>query len=197
MFLFYCAATEEISETSCRGRILVVHRAAFNQARQGEHADERILPAQAIANLNPFAPPLRVDAGGGFVVRPGRFEPEILLIYRRGKWDLPKGKRNDGESVQQCAVREVREELGISRLHVIAPLGQTVHGYREKGLFRVKSTYWFLMKTPEVRFTPEAGEDIERAEWVTYSGAIDVVGFQTLAHHMRAVKHLVFEHLDW
>src|SRR5947209_9353514 len=51
-----------------------------------------------------------VLAAGGFVHTP---QQEILLIFRRGKWDLPKGKLEAGESLQECAIRELKEETGI------------------------------------------------------------------------------------
>lgn len=185
------------AEAACSGAILVVRRAAFDSATRAELNDERKIPASAVVNVNPFVPPRRIDAGGGFIVRSGSFEPEILLIFRRGKWDLPKGKLNDGETVQECALREVREELGISRVRLVAPLGQTLHGYRERNRYRIKTTHWYLMKTPELRFSPQSEEDIERVEWMAYSSAIDVVGYQTLVDHMRRVKPLVFELVDW
>src|SRR3982751_3416807 len=51
-----------------------------------------------------------VKAGGGLVVNE---ENKILMIFRRGKWDLPKGKLDKGETLEQCAVREVEEETGL------------------------------------------------------------------------------------
>jgi 8-oxo-dGTP pyrophosphatase MutT (NUDIX family) len=51
-----------------------------------------------------------IKAGGGIVVNE---QNEVLLIYRRGKWDLPKGKLDDGETIEECALREVKEETGL------------------------------------------------------------------------------------
>src|SRR5438046_1555734 len=47
-----------------------------------------------------------VQTGGGLVINE---KDEVLMIFRRGKWDLPKGKIDQGESIEQCAVREVKE----------------------------------------------------------------------------------------
>ncbi|HEX7069320.1 MAG TPA: NUDIX hydrolase, partial [Rhodothermales bacterium] len=166
------------------------------EARTGGAGTSVRLPAGVFVNIEPYQPPRRVDAGGGFVVRPATPEPEILMIFRRGVWDLPKGKRDAGESIEACALREVREELGIETLYLLATLGSTVHGYPEKGRYRVKTTHWFLMRTPEQRFTPQIEEDIERVVWMTYSDALERVGFVTLREHMQRVRPLIFEHMN-
>src|ERR1035438_8481442 len=54
-----------------------------------------------------------VKAGGGVVENGSKDKMEILMIYRRGKWDLPKGKLDAGEAIEECAIREVKEETGI------------------------------------------------------------------------------------
>jgi 8-oxo-dGTP pyrophosphatase MutT (NUDIX family) len=104
-----------------------------------------------------------IDAAGG-VVRNKR--GEYLLIYRRGKWDLPKGKLDNGENYQQAALREVEEETGLSHLELERPLMSTYHTYPLKGKTVLKKTYWFSMyygadDTP----VPETEEDIEEARW--------------------------------
>jgi len=54
-----------------------------------------------------------IDAGGGVVMNE---RDEVLMIFRRGKWDLPKGKCDDGEEIDACALREVSEETGLHQL---------------------------------------------------------------------------------
>lgn len=103
-----------------------------------------------------------VAAAGGAVLHQER----LLCIYRRGSWDLPKGKIDPGESPLEAAVREVQEETGIQQLSVLAPLPTSYHVYREKGKRILKPTYWFAMQTDERALTPQAEEDIEKAEWV-------------------------------
>jgi len=51
------------------------------------------------------------------------------MIFRRGKWDLPKGKLDKGETLEQCAVREVREETGLKKIKLQSPLMTTYHTY--------------------------------------------------------------------
>ena len=115
---------------------------------------------------------------------------ELLLIFRRGAWDLPKGKLDPGETVREAAHREVCEEVGIKRkkLTVTADLGETVHGYvwAKREVYAVKTTRWFAMTTTAERFKPETREGIEAVAWVPWQEAGERLGFETLrAHHAR------------
>jgi hypothetical protein len=83
-----------------------------------------------------------VQAAGGLVTTPNQ---NLLLIFRRGKWDLPKGKLDDGEELDVCAVREVEEETGLSNIHLKEKLLVTYHTYYEKGDHILKETHWYLM----------------------------------------------------
>ncbi len=149
-------------------------------ARGGTARNGRIAP-KALANLNPYRKPKKIRAGGGLVLRPGEAseenpagEPEALLIYRRGAWDIPKGKRDKGETMKQTALREVREEVGIAPEHPLDLLGRagtTVHGYPDGKRFAVKRTWWYFMHTPAREFTPERREGIKRVAWVPWSEA--------------------------
>jgi len=66
-------------------------------------------------------------------------------MFRRGKWDLPKGKLDAGETLEQCAVREVGEETGLSAIQLHSPLLITYHTYDENGKHILKETHWYRM----------------------------------------------------
>ncbi|MEM1096576.1 MAG: NUDIX hydrolase [Bacteroidota bacterium] len=151
------------------------------------------VPASAILNAAPYLPPKVVIAAGGYVVRAGAKEPDVLLIYRRGVWDLPKGKLDSGETIEQCALREVQEEVGIKKLRTLRPAGSTFHTYVEKGKFKLKTTYWYLMHTPETAFTPQADEGIEAVAWVPWSKVLKRLGFKSLREHTQSIAPLLGE----
>ncbi len=105
-----------------------------------------------------------VEAGGGLVTNPAR---EVLMIFRRGCWDLPKGKRERGEEISACALREVEEECGIEGLELGALLHTTYHTYEERGEQILKKSYWYAMRvTGSSPLTPQTEEGITEVRWV-------------------------------
>lgn len=111
-----------------------------------------------------------VSAAGGLV----QAESKSLFIFRRNVWDLPKGKIDDGETIEEAAVREVQEECGLSEVVIEKELLTTYHIYVFKGKTILKPTFWFLMKSSEETLTPEIEEDIEKAEWRTSDSIEDI-----------------------
>ena len=111
--------------------------------------------------------PKQIIAAGGLVTNP---EKQILWIFRRGFWDLPKGKLDEGETIQTCAVREVEEETGLVNIQLHELLNFTNHTYFDNYLKEevVKRTYWFHMKINSLQQgVPQTNEDIEGIEWNT------------------------------
>ena len=109
--------------------------------------------------------PTQIIAAGGLVTNP---HGEILWIYRRGFWDLPKGKLDEGETIQTCAVREVQEETGLQNIKLHGMLCFTNHTYFDQYLNTevVKRTYWFHMSIDNLQEgIPQSTEDIEKIEW--------------------------------
>lgn len=105
-----------------------------------------------------------LEAAGGLVLNESN---EMLFIYRRDFWDLPKGKIDEGEDPPTAAIREVQEETGIKNVSISKPVGETWHTYRtKKGKRILKRTHWFLMTTTDTDLTPQTEEDIEIAEWI-------------------------------
>ena len=146
------------------------------------------IPPGAVRNVAPYRPPRRVVAGGGYVTCPLRSDVAVLLIHRRGCWDLPKGTREPGESIRECAQREVCEEVGISQLTAHESLGTTEHGYVDGDAYAVKVTEWYRMQTPEQSFEPERREGIRRVAWARWDVARRHIGYETLARHMDRVE---------
>jgi len=107
-----------------------------------------------------------IIAAGGLVTNDNG---ELLMIFRRGKWDLPKGKLDEGESIENCALREVKEETGLQNVSVVKFMSLTYHEYFDPHLKQdvIKETHWFEMYTPnDQSLLPQYEEDIEKIEWV-------------------------------
>lgn len=112
-----------------------------------------------------------IEAAGGIVKNA---ENKVLLIHRRGFWDLPKGKKDKGETLEQAAIREVQEETGVTNLTIQSKVYlkgydnlATYHSYIYKGKNAMKVSHWYMMKTTDIgELMPQAEEDIEKAEWV-------------------------------
>lgn len=125
-----------------------------------------------------------IQAGGGVLYKHASPQsmPEILLIRRNGIWDLPKGKKEEYESIEECAIREVAEETGIAPPHLRALLTQTIHEYEEDGELIEKETTWFSMEPAEssLHFHPQAEEGITDIEWVRADEALERVGYINL-----------------
>lgn len=106
-----------------------------------------------------------ITAAGGLVFNDAN---ELLMMYRRGKWDLPKGKLDDGETIEACAVREVQEETGLRNLVLGKKIGVTYHEYEFKGAHILKASHWYHMQAPGAQpLVPQTEEDIEKIQWTT------------------------------
>lgn len=106
-----------------------------------------------------------IIAAGGLVLNSNN---ELLMIFRRGKWDLPKGKLDAGETIEQCAVREVQEETGIGNVELGGLIGITCHEYFDKYVHAdvIKESHWYLMKAiGNETLVPQTEEDIEKITW--------------------------------
>jgi 8-oxo-dGTP pyrophosphatase MutT (NUDIX family) len=107
-----------------------------------------------------------VIAGGGIV---SNEKDELLLIFRRGKWDMPKGKIEKGEHIIDGARREVTEETGIRIESVEKEPRLTYHAYQLRGKNCLKETSWFGMHATGQQPAPQIEEDIQEARWVKKS----------------------------
>lgn len=108
----------------------------------------------------------KIIAAGGIVRNEN---DEILLIFRRGKWDLPKGKLDQGEEIPACALREVQEETGLTEITLGEFIGTTTHEYFDTYSQQdvEKESHWYAMQAaPSQKLIPQTEEDIEEIEWV-------------------------------
>lgn len=113
-----------------------------------------------------------IQAAGGLVKNK---EKKLLMILRRGKWDLPKGKLDPGEKLDECALREVGEETGLKNIKLDAPLAVTYHTYHQGTKFILKESNWYTMTVnKEQTLVPQVEEDILEIRWVEQA---DIPGY--------------------
>jgi 8-oxo-dGTP diphosphatase len=122
-----------------------------------------------------------VKAAGGVVLRDGR----IALVHRPryDDWSLPKGKLDPGETWEQCAVREVREETGL-RCTLGAELSPTSYTDR-KGRAKVVR-YWLMDVTGDDGFTPD--DEVDELRWVAPADAAALLSYPHDAHLIEEVS---------
>lgn len=103
-------------------------------------------------------------AAGGIVLSPNN---EILAIYRLGCWDLPKGKVEPAENIEDAAEREIEEETGITSLKDRKFLSKTYHSYELKGKTVIKETWWYSFSSADNSIlVPQTEENITEAKWI-------------------------------
>jgi 8-oxo-dGTP pyrophosphatase MutT (NUDIX family) len=105
-----------------------------------------------------------ISASGGLVRNPAG---EVLVIKRNGIWDLPKGKKEKGESSDETALREVSEECGIDPPVISKFLTKTWHAYKIDGKSVLKETDWYEMKVNDgISTCPQEAENITEIKWI-------------------------------
>jgi len=134
----------------------------FEKAEDIEHLvieadDPEAAFSECVAGLK------RAVAAGGLVRnRRGR----ALLFWRRGAWDMPKGHLESGETLEECALRETREETGLEHLSLDKPICVTYHTYHQDGEFILKESHWYDMTLTEPdKVKVQTDEDIVKAAW--------------------------------
>jgi 8-oxo-dGTP pyrophosphatase MutT (NUDIX family) len=115
-----------------------------------------------------------LDAAGGLVTNKAG---HALLIFRKGKWDLPKGKIEVNESISNAALREVIEECGVKDLNITAELCKTYHIYTLHGKEILKVSHWFAMRSndSETSLVPQTEEGITEARWMSANEALTIL----------------------
>ena len=105
-----------------------------------------------------------IKAAGGIVYND---KGEILLIKRKGLWDIPKGKIDKGESKKEAGVREVMEETNVDGIHLFEKIGKSYHCYWLNGVRVLKLTWWYRMTTSNYKKAkPQKEEKITEIRWV-------------------------------
>ena len=125
-----------------------------------------------------------IEAAGGVVENDKK---EILFIYRLDKWDLPKGKLEKGENLEECAIREVEEETGVNNLTLKKKIGETYHTYNAFGKHFLKTSHWYHITCGKKQIlVAQTEEQITEIKWVKPTDIKD-----TLANTYPSIKDIV------
>jgi len=124
-----------------------------------------------LASFNEFKSSFNIIIAAGGLVQ--KNNSELLMIYKNGIWDLPKGKIDKTESAELASIREVSEETNLSKLRILSDYFSTYHIYGEftdASMMCLKETKWFLMDTsanPDL-ITPQISEGITQVKWIPF-----------------------------
>jgi len=117
-------------------------------------------------DTTPLNMPKLIAAGGLAKNKKGQY----LFIFRGGRWDLPKGVKEEHENIRDAAKREAEEETGVKMLNFIQELTVTRHIYRANSKYILKETQWFKFETDyDGILYPQESEAIFKAEWFNIS----------------------------
>lgn len=120
---------------------------------------------------------------------------ELLLIYRKGRWDFPKGKVEKNEKKKTGALRETSEETGLEleKLSLQQPLKKTAHLLKQKKI----RTKWYLVnyKGSKQKLKPQKEEGIEKCIWVSQESLVHYIPYlrsyarEVLAYYIQYVQN--------
>ncbi|MCX6271248.1 MAG: NUDIX domain-containing protein [Bacteroidetes bacterium] len=129
-----------------------------------------------------------VMAAGGLVYHPSC---QVLFIYRHGKWDLPKGKLKKTESLEDCGIREVSEETGLTGLTIRGLIGTSYHIYLHKNKQFLKETFWYdMLYEGTEQPVPQVEEDITEVKWFNLEESLKIINLSYRSLQDLAVTHI-------
>jgi 8-oxo-dGTP pyrophosphatase MutT (NUDIX family) len=121
----------------------------------------------------------RATSAGGVVHRSEGDRVEILLVHRRTPvlWALPKGTPDSGESIEETALRETREETGIE-VEIESPLGSISYFFVRDRIRFHKSVHFFLMR-PVGGSTDQHDHEFDEVRWFQLEEALEIMSYPT------------------
>ena len=122
-------------------------------------------------------PRIKVISSGGVVYRVENSIPLFLLLTskKRGIWCLPKGLIEENEDEVTTAMREVREETGVSRVKLRGKVGQIKYQFGFRAKTFDKTVHFFLFETDQA--DAKVGTEHDAMEWMPYEKALQTLSY--------------------
>ena len=134
------------------------------------------------------------SAGGLIFKRSGKAIKILLVKDSYNRWTWPKGNIDKGESPEQAALREINEEVGLSRVEIVEKLSDINYFYRLKGNLIFKTVYLFLVRARSNEKLKVLESELRGAQWLSAPSAIRRVEYkgakEIIAQAIRRVKQL-------
>jgi len=149
-----------------KGKPVNFERDVLTIVRNAAEDEEIMIPLKNADEFHQiFTDFKKIIAAGGLVKRKQR----ILFIKRNGLWDIPKGKVEKKESIEEAAIREVEEECGLKGVVLRDLLMKTFHTYQFNGDWVLKETHWYAMDYSGSKETiPQEEEGITKVKWFKF-----------------------------
>lgn len=170
-------------------------------ASAGFGFDDDAMPAVSDPCVTGSRSSVKVVSAGGLVFRQTNDLVETLLCARarpgfQGEdapltWRLPKGTPERGETVEQTARREVREETGV-HVNVLAPITSIRYFFvgHDDGIRYDKTVYFYLME-PMGGSTSDHDAEFDVVEWCSYEEAVDLLEYDNEREVLEAARSLI------
>lgn len=134
---------------------------------------------------------VREPTSGGIVFRltSDKKDIEVLLIQdSKGRWTIPKGHIEPGETAKMTARREIEEETGLKNFSVLSWLGKIHFKYRRADKLVLMTTQIYLVQSLDEKEMPMGEKWMKGIKWFTFSDALDVIEYEDIEKLMLIAK---------
>jgi len=135
---------------------------------------------------------MKQEKSAGVIVFRGSPPKFLLLHYPAGHWDYPKGNVEEGEKEEETALRELKEETGISKASLVPSFKESIHYfYRLKGKKVSKTVVFFLASVPEEKVT--LSHEHVGFKWLSYDSALKQLTFKNAKEQLKKAMQILKE----
>ena len=134
---------------------------------------------------------VREPTSGGIVFRltRDRKDIEVLLIQdSKGRWTIPKGHIEPGETAKMTARREIEEETGLRNFSVLSWLGKIHFKYRRAEKLVLMTTQIYLVQSIDAREMPMGEKWMKGIRWFSFAEALNLIEYEDIEKLMLIAK---------